>query len=110
MPSASLISVNHDLERVAHLCDDQQIAAALDAPHAEARTLLVHRRGHAVVFRSLPRLEALALTQLQHAARFEAFCEHMAEHGAGATSVLDGLLRWVDDGLIFTSPDAASRG
>jgi uncharacterized protein (UPF0276 family) len=104
VPSAALISVSHDLEHAARLCDAQQIAAALVSPNVGQRVLLLHRRGHAVLFRSLPRLEALALTQLQHGARFDALCERMAEHGADAPAVLDELLRWVDDGLLVTPP------
>jgi uncharacterized protein (UPF0276 family) len=110
VPSAALLSVSHDLERAARLGDARQLAAALESPNVGQRALLVHRRGHAVLFRSLPRLEALALTQLQDGARFEALCERMAEHGADAPAVLQDLMRWVDDGLLFRLPDAAARG
>ncbi len=110
VPSAVLLSVTHDLARAARLCDTEQLEAALETPHVASQALLVQRRGHAVSFRTLAPYEALALTELQHGTCFQTLCDCLAPHGADAPSLLDDLLRWVDDELLFTASSTAKRG
>jgi uncharacterized protein (UPF0276 family) len=108
VPSAELLRTAYDLESVAAACAAGQRERALDMPPAEQPlVLLVWRRGHAVQFRRLAPLEALALEQLQQGARFEQVCASLGEAGAGAEAIRAWLERWLDDELLCELPAAS---
>jgi uncharacterized protein (UPF0276 family) len=110
-PSTLLVSATHDLERIARLCDERQHECALATPSGEeARPVLVSRRGHAVYFRHLERLEAFALEKIKGGARFDNLCEAFGQTHARPAQLVDFLMRWVDDGVIIEGPRRGSAG
>jgi uncharacterized protein (UPF0276 family) len=110
-PSTLLVSATHDLERIARLCDERQHECALATPSGEeARPVLVSRRGHAVYFRHLERLEAFALEKIKGGARFDNLCGAFGQTHAEPAQLVDFLMRWVDDGVIMEGPRRGSAG
>jgi uncharacterized protein (UPF0276 family) len=100
-PGTLLMSAAHDLERVAQLCDERQRERAIETPAGEeALLVLVARHGHAVYFRNLEPLEALALEQIKGGTRFDSLCATFGRHHAEPSRLVDFLMRWIDDGVI----------
>jgi uncharacterized protein (UPF0276 family) len=118
VPSVRLVRASYDIEQAVRLCDEGELARALEAPRIDAGVfeagrqspsgaappqaghVLVFRREHRVCFRALGPLEALALERLGEGARFDALCERLGEHGAEPATILAWLERWLDDGLL----------
>ena len=108
VPSASVLPAWHDLESVTAACAAGDRERALSVARGELPlSLLVWRRGHAVVFRRLDPPEALALAQLQRGACFEEVCAGLGASGAGAEAIGARLERWLDDELLCALPEPA---
>lgn len=117
VPSVRLVRSSYDLEQAARLCDEGEVARALEAPRTDAGAfdagrqhpseaalpaghVLVFRRDHRVCFRALGPLEALAVERLGEGARFDAICERLGQHGTEAATIFAWLERWLDDALL----------
>lgn len=96
------------LLRLAYPADEAWVAldsgAELLAEGPRATAVLVWRSGHKVLHRPMAAGESVALGVLLAGAPFAAICQAVAESGgpesAVGRSVLDMLLRWIDEGLL----------
>jgi hypothetical protein len=84
--------------------------AARPAEAAEPIRLRVWRQDLRVWFRRMPALEAEALAHAAGGTSFAALCEHLAPlcgDAAPAEAALRLLRRWLEDGLLVDTRDAA---
>jgi uncharacterized protein (UPF0276 family) len=104
-PAAQRVDAFHDLGTIAALCAAGERERALQCPRsAESVALLVSRRDHAVSFRTLEPVEALALDELASGCTFESLCELLAAHALAATAVHAYLQRWLEEALLSDAP------